>query len=316
MLPPCIFLMGPTASGKTDLAITLCQHLPCDIISVDSALVYRQMDIGTAKPDAETLRQAPHRLIDIRDPSEAYSAADFRTDALKEIKAIHAAGRIPLLVGGTGLYFRALQQGLSDLPAADPVIRERLLQQANQLGWAAMHERLASIDPDTAQRIHPNDPQRIQRALEVYEVSGETMSQWYAKTKTQAWEYPVVKIIISPAQRQVLHDRIAQRFQHMLSMGLVDEVQALFDRGDLDLSLPSLRCVGYRQTWQYLLGEINYETLQEKGVVATRQLAKRQLTWLRAEKDAQWFDSQQTDITQQVLKYLAGIPMLSQQLQG
>jgi len=316
MLPPCIFLMGPTASGKTDLAIALRQHFPCDIISVDSALVYRDMDIGTAKPDAETLREAPHRLIDIRDPSEAYSAADFRADALKEIKAIHATGRIPLLVGGTGLYFRALQQGLSDLPAADPVVRERLLQQANELGWTAMHERLATIDPDTAQRIHPNDPQRIQRALEVYEVSGETMSQWYAKTKTQAWEYPVVKIILSPAQRQVLHDRIAQRFQQMLSMGLVDEVQALFDRGDLDLSLPSLRCVGYRQTWQYLLGEIDYETLKEKGIIATRQLAKRQLTWLRAEKEAQWFDSQQADITQHVLKYLADIPMLSQQFQG
>lgn len=300
----CIFVMGPTAAGKTDLAIYLAQHLPCDIISVDSAMVYREMDIGTAKPTAEILAQFPHRLIDIRDPNEPYSAAQFREDALVEIQKIHAVGRIPLLVGGTGLYFRSLQQGLSDLPSAHPEIREQLNQEAAQLGWQALHERLAAIDPETAQNIHRNDPQRIQRALEVYLVSGKTMSQWYRETKTQQWHYPVIKIILSPTQRAILHAKIAQRFYLMLEMGLVDEVKRLFMRGDLTADLPAIRAVGYRQVWQYLQGELSKEALPEAGITATRQLAKRQLTWLRAESDGQWFDSEQPEIAQQVLAWV------------
>lgn len=300
----CIFVMGPTAAGKTDLAIHLAQHLPCDIISVDSAMVYRDMDIGTAKPSAATLAQFPHRLIDIRDPSEPYSAAQFREDALIEIQKIHALGRIPLLVGGTGLYFRGLQQGLSDLPSAHPEIREQLNQEATQIGWQALHERLAEIDPETAQNIHRNDPQRIQRALEVYLVSGKTMSEWYRETKTQQWHYPIIKIILSPTQRAILHAKIAQRFYLMLEMGLLDEVKRLFIRGDLTADLPAIRAVGYRQVWQYLQGELSKEALPEAGITATRQLAKRQLTWLRAELDGQWFDSEQPEIAQQILVWV------------
>lgn len=300
----CIFVMGPTAAGKTDLAIHLAQYLPCDIISVDSAMVYREMDIGTAKPSAATLAQFPHRLIDIRDPREPYSAAQFREDALVEIQKIHALGRIPLLVGGTGLYFRSLQQGLSDLPSAHPEIREQLNNEAVQLGWQTLHERLAEIDPETAQNIHRNDPQRIQRALEVYLVSGKTMSEWYRETKTQQWHYPVIKIILSPTQRAILHAKIAQRFYLMLEMGLLDEVKRLFLRGDLTADLPAIRAVGYRQVWQYLQGELSKEALPETGITATRQLAKRQLTWLRAESDGQWFDSEQPEIAQQVLAWV------------
>lgn len=300
----CIFVMGPTAAGKTDLAIHLAQYLPCDIISVDSAMVYREMDIGTAKPSAAILAQFPHRLIDIRDPSEPYSAAQFREDALVEIQKIHAVGRIPLLVGGTGLYFRSLQQGLSDLPSAHPEIREQLNNEAVQLGWQTLHERLAEIDPETAKNIHRNDPQRIQRALEVYLVSGKTMSQWYRETKTQQWHYPVIKIILSPTQRAILHAKIAQRFYLMLEMGLLDEVKRLFLRGDLTADLPAIRAVGYRQVWQYLQGELSKEALPEAGIAATRQLAKRQLTWLRAESDGLWFDSEQPEIAQQVLAWV------------
>lgn len=300
----CIFVMGPTAAGKTDLAIHLAQHLPCDLISVDSAMVYREMDIGTAKPSTEILAQFPHRLIDIRDPSEPYSAAQFREDALIEIQKIHALGRIPLLVGGTGLYFRSLQQGLSDLPSACPEIREQLNQEAAQSSWHALHERLTAIDPETAQNIHRNDPQRIQRALEVYLSSGKTMSQWYRETKTQQWHFPVIKIILSPTQRAILHAKIAQRFYLMLEMGLLDEVKRLFLRGDLTADVPAIRAVGYRQVWQYLQGELSREALPEAGIAATRQLAKRQLTWLRAESDGRWFDSEQPHIAQQVLTWV------------
>jgi tRNA dimethylallyltransferase len=300
----CIFVMGPTAAGKTDLAIHLTQHLPCDIISVDSAMVYREMDIGTAKPVAEILAQFPHRLINIRDPSEPYSAAQFREDALLEIDKIHAVGRIPLLVGGTGLYFRSLQQGLSDLPAAHPEVREQLNQEATQLGWQALHQRLAHIDPETAKNIHPNDPQRIQRALEVYLVSGRTMSQWYREKKSQQWHYPVIKIILSPTQRPILHAKITQRFYSMLEMGLLDEVNYLFTRGDLWADLPAIRAVGYRQVWQYLQGELREEAFPEAAIVATRQLAKRQLTWLRAESEGRWFDSEQPQIAQSILAWV------------
>ncbi len=300
MTLPCIFLMGPTASGKTDLAVSLVKHLPCDIISVDSAMIYRKMDIGTAKPSADILAQAPHRLIDIRDPAQTYSVGEFCSDALAEIQAIHSAGRIPLLVGGTMLYFHSLQRGLSELPSANPQVRQRLNQEAEQIGWPAMHQRLAKIDPQT--RIHPNDSQRIQRALEVYEVSGETMTAWYAKSPAQGWSYPTIKLVIAPAQRSTIHARIAQRFQAMLDQGLIEEVRGLFMRGDLNPDLPSMRCVGYRQVWRYLAGELDEGSLAEKAIIATRQLAKRQLTWLRAQTDAYWFDS--LEPTQQVLKWL------------
>jgi len=296
--------MGPTASGKTDLAVKLVQELPCDIISVDSALVYRGMDIGTAKPSAEILKKAPHRLIDICDPSESYSAGRFREDALREIQAIQAKNRIPLLVGGTGLYFRALQQGLSELPKADSKIREKLNAEAEKIGWQTMHQRLANIDPSAAQRIHPNDSQRIQRALEVYEISGFNISYWYQKTIEKKAFCPIIKLIISPAQRNALHVKIAQRAQNMLAEGLIEEVRHLFMRGDLHADLPALRAVGYRQTWRYLTGKLDEKELGEQIIIATRQLAKRQLVWLRAEKNAQWFDSQQQNMSQCVLKYL------------
>lgn len=308
---PCIFLMGPTASGKTELAVNLVKHLPCDIISVDSAMVYRGMDIGTAKPTADILAQAPHRLIDIVDPAEKYSAGHFCQEALAEIQAIHSAGRIPLLVGGTMLYFHSLQQGLSILPSADPQVRQRLNQEAEQIGWSAMHQRLNEIDPPAAQRIHPNDAQRIQRALEVYEVSGCTITAWYAKFVPQRWSYPIVKLVIAPTQRDVLHARIAQRFQTMLEKGLIDEVRGLYMRGDLNLDLPSMRCVGYRQVWHYLAGELDYERLPEKVIIATRQLAKRQLTWLRAQADAHWFDTERLNSAQVILNFLKKVPMLS-----
>ena len=304
MSRPCIFLMGPTASGKTHLAVTLVKHLPCDIISVDSAMVYRGMDIGTAKPSPEILLQAPHRLIDIRDPKESYSAGQFCTEALREIQTIHRQGRIPLLVGGTGLYFRSLQCGLSELPSANPEIRQRLAEQAERFGWPALHQHLARIDPLSAQKIHPRDPQRIQRALEVYEITGYPLSFWYRQAATQKWETPVIKIVLAPAQRHVLHVRIAQRFQTMLAHGLIAEVDSLFKRGDLNLELPALRAVGYRQVWHYLTGKLDYENLILQGIIATRQLAKRQLTWLRSETETHWFDSQSADVSQEVLRYL------------
>lgn len=307
---PCVFLMGPTASGKTELAVHLVKHLPCDIISVDSAMVYCGMDIGTAKPNTDILKQAPHHLIDICDPKEAYSAARFREDALLKIQAILAIGRIPLLVGGTGLYFRALQYGLSKLPSADPRVRQHLTEKAEQIGWQTMHQQLAKIDPQAAQRIHPNDSQRIQRALEIYEISGRTMTAWCMENTAQKFPYPVIKLIVSPTQRQVLHDRIAQRSRQMLAQGLIEEVRHLFTRGDLNPDLPALRAVGYRQTWRYLTGELDEENLAEQIIIATRQLAKRQLIWLRAEKEAHWFNSQE-NIRQDVLKFLQSSSILT-----
>ena len=282
--------MGPTASGKTDLAIFLTQNFPVDIISVDSALVYRGLDIGSAKPSAEELAVAPHRLLDVVDPAEAYSAARFRKDALKEIDSILKAGRIPLLVGGTMLYFRALLQGLSDLPESDEKTRKDIADLAKEIGWEKMHQRLADIDAEAAKRIHPNDPQRISRALEVYEMTGKAMSVLQKENKAEPLPYQVLKLALMPSDRAVLHQRIEKRFDLMLQQGLIEEVKALRERGDLHEDLPAIRAVGYRQVWDYLEKKIDYAEMQERGVIATRQLAKRQLTWLRSEKDLTIFD--------------------------
>ena len=301
--PTLIFIMGPTAAGKTDLAVSCVEQFDCEIISVDSALVYRDMNIGTAKPDAETLRRAPHKLIDIIDPSESYSAGNFRTDALREIKATLARGKTPVLVGGTMLYFKALQQGLSELPSADESVRQQLELDAERLGWEAMHERLARVDPVSAQRIHPNDPQRIQRALEVYEVSGKSLTEFWNAQKSQSLPYNIAKIAFFPEDRDLLKERIAKRFHMMLELGFIEEVEALRSRGDLHLDLPSMRCVGYRQAWEYLDGKVSRDEMIEKSIIATRQLAKRQLTWLRKETSCNFYDIDSA-IYQKVLKNL------------
>jgi len=287
---PVLFLMGPTASGKTALAVELVRRLPFEIISVDSAQVYREMDIGTAKPDVETRRIAPHRLVDIRDPAEAYSAGQFRADALREIAAIQAAGHIPLLVGGTMLYFRALERGLAELPTADPALRARLAAERAEQGGAALHARLARLDPAAAARIHPADSQRIQRALEVYELTGRPLTELCAVSRNESLPFRIVKWIVAPANRQVLHERIKQRFQLMLAQGFVAEVECLRRRGDLNPDAPSMRAVGYRQVWAYLDGRLDETAMVERGIIATRQYAKRQLTWLRAEAGAVWLD--------------------------
>ncbi|KDM90288.1 tRNA (adenosine(37)-N6)-dimethylallyltransferase MiaA [Photobacterium galatheae] len=289
-LPQAIFLMGPTASGKTDLAIRLRQQLPVELISVDSALIYRGMDIGTAKPDADELAQAPHRLLDIRDPSQSYSAADFREDALKEMADIVNAGRIPLLVGGTMLYYKALLEGLSPLPAADPAIRAEIEQQARERGWLSLHEELQRIDPVSATRIHPNDPQRLSRALEVFRISGKTLTE-LTQTQGETLPYQVHQFAITPKDRAILHQRIEQRFDKMIKAGFEQEVRALYERGDLHPDLPSVRCVGYRQMWDYFDGNCTLDEAIYRGICATRQLAKRQITWLRSWKDLTWLDS-------------------------
>ena len=310
-LPPALFIMGPTASGKTDLAMALMEHLPVTLISVDSGQIYRDMNIGTAKPDAETLQRAPHRLIDIRDPAERYSAAEFRDDALREMQQITESGRLPVLVGGTMLYYRALEYGLSPLPAADADVRARLETEARRIGWAGMHEKLAVIDPVAAKRIHPNDPQRIQRALEVHVITGVTMTDLYEAEQEVSFPYQVVKVAISPDDRALLHDRIARRFQNMLEQGFVDEVEALYRRGDLNLDMPSVRTVGYRQFWPYIAGQCSLSEATEKAIIATRQLAKRQLTWLRGDDSIQRYDSQAPDLLDQVLKRLKNSPISS-----
>jgi len=289
-LPPAIFLMGPTASGKTAAAVAMVQHLPIELISVDSALVYREMDIGTAKPDAETLRLAPHHLIDIVNPDSAYSAAQFRDDALRLMAEFTARGRVPLLVGGTMLYFNALQHGMHALPSADPVVRASLLADAERIGWPAMHARLARLDPATAERLQPNDAQRIERALEVVLSSGRPMSAWLSEQRSDALPYRLLKIGLLPSERAALHARIALRFDQMLDAGLVDEVSDLRTRWPLLPDMPSMRCVGYRQAWRYLDGEIDAAELRDTGIYATRQLAKRQLTWLRGMDDVEGFD--------------------------
>lgn len=292
--PAALFLMGPTASGKTALAIELRQHLPVEIISVDSALIYKGMDIGTAKPDAAELALAPHRLIDILDPSVAYSAADFRRDALAAMHEITAQGKIPLLVGGTMMYFKALLEGLSPLPSADPEIRAQIETRAAQEGWQVLHDELSRIDPVAGARIHPNDPQRLCRALEVYYISGKTMTE-LTETAGENLPFNAYQFAIAPADRKILHQRIEMRFQMMLKAGFEDEVRALYQRGDLHPDLPSIRCVGYRQMWSYLAGEISYDDMVYRGICATRQLAKRQMTWLRGWEGVQWLDSEQPE---------------------
>jgi tRNA dimethylallyltransferase len=289
-LPRAIFLMGPTASGKTDLAIELRRRFAVDIISVDSALVYRGMDIGTAKPDADTLRVAPHALIDIRDPAENYSAAEFREDALAEMRSSVERGRVPLLTGGTMLYFRALSRGLAVLPSADPEVRAALEAEAAEFGWQALHERLAALDPAAASRIHPNDPQRIQRALEVIRLTGRRISDLQQEQQDQRLGYRVMRVVACPQPRERLHARIERRFHQMLEQGFLGEVEKLRARGDLHRDLPSMRCVGYRQAWCHFEGEIDHAEMVRRAVVATRQLAKRQITWLRQETGALWYD--------------------------
>ncbi|TVR62918.1 MAG: tRNA (adenosine(37)-N6)-dimethylallyltransferase MiaA [Candidatus Competibacteraceae bacterium] len=303
--PPVLFLMGPTASGKTALAVELVRRWPFEIISVDSAQVYRGLDIGTAKPDRATRRLAPHRLIDIRDPAEAYSAGEFRTDVLREIAAIQAAGRIPLLVGGTLLYFRALERGLADLPSADPALRARLAAEFAERGSAVLHARLARLDPTAAARIHAHDRQRIQRALEVHELTGRSLTELCARPHDETLSFRIIKLIVVPAERQILHARIERRFHAMLEQGFVAEVERLKARGDLNLDRPALRAVGYRQVWAYLEGNLNSVAMIECGIAATRQFAKRQLTWLRAEKKAFWLSGQGDELLDAVLANLA-----------
>ncbi|MGO1247591.1 MAG: tRNA (adenosine(37)-N6)-dimethylallyltransferase MiaA [Oceanisphaera sp.] len=298
--PLAIFLMGPTASGKTSLALELCQVLPCDIISVDSALVYKDMNIGTAKPTAAEQALAPHQLIDLLDPSAAYSAADFRRDALAAMAKSTAAGRIPLLVGGTMLYFKALLEGLSPLPSADAAIRADIEQEAQHLGWEVLHQQLAQIDPVAAARIHPNDPQRLSRALEVFRISGKTLTE-LTQRKGDALPYKVLQFAIAPTERAELHRRINERFRLMLAQGFEQEVRALRERGDLHPNLPAIRCVGYRQMWDYLSGEVSYDDMVAKGTAATRQLAKRQLTWLRGWPEVQWLDTHNKALAQDVV---------------
>ena len=291
--PLAIFLMGPTASGKTDLAIQLRQQLPVEVISVDSALIYRGMDIGTAKPTAEELALAPHRLIDICDPAESYSAANFRTDALREMQEISAQGKIPLLVGGTMLYYKALLEGLSPLPSADEKVRSEIEAKAALIGWGGLHQELSKIDPISAQRINPNDSQRINRALEVFYLTGKTLTELTAQ-KGEALPYDILQFAIAPEKREVLHHRIEQRFHKMIELGFQQEVEKLYRRPDLNENLPSIRCVGYRQMWEYLRGDYDHDEMVFRGICATRQLAKRQITWLRGwTSPIQWLDSLQ-----------------------
>jgi tRNA dimethylallyltransferase len=301
-LPPAIFLMGPTASGKTGAAVSLISKLPVEIISVDSALVFKDMNIGTAKPEADILENAPHHLIDIIDPTSAYSAANFRSDALRLMADITARGKIPLLVGGTMLYFKALEEGLSGLPEANPEVRATLDAEAAQIGWPAMHSKLAEIDPVTAARLEPNDTQRIQRALEVYEIAGETMSSLFAKQTSEALPYQLLKISLVPSDRKVLHERIAVRFDQMLASGFVDEVRALMVKyPTLTPESTAMRCVGYRQALEHLAGEYDVAELRDRGIFATRQLAKRQLTWLRGMKDIVELDCLEANLNVLVL---------------
>ncbi|MYM68903.1 tRNA (adenosine(37)-N6)-dimethylallyltransferase MiaA [Pseudoduganella sp. FT55W] len=284
--PLAVAIMGPTASGKTASALAIAERIPSEIISVDSALVYRGMDIGTAKPTREELAAVPHHLIDIIDPLDSYSVAQFRKDTLRLVEEISARGKLPLLVGGTMLYFKGLADGLDDLPGADPEVRAALDEEAARLGWPAMHARLAAVDPETAARLAPADSQRIQRALEIYTLSGKPMSELLALREKTELPFDLLSFALEPSDRAVLHKRIARRFDIMLEESpqgnLITEVEALRKRGDLHLGLPSIRCVGYRQAWEYLDGAIDYATMRETGIIATRQLAKRQLTWLRS----------------------------------
>ena len=300
MALPVIFLMGPTATGKTDIAVALFNRLPIELISVDSAMVYRGMDIGTGKPSKTLLSEVPHRLIDICEPDETYSAARFRRDASRAIDVIHMEQQIPLLVGGTGLYFRALESGISDLPDADAEVRQQLEVEADEIGWDAMHRRLAEIDPVSADRIHPNDPQRIQRALEIYEISGRNMTDHYDDETTSPLHFEVIKIILNATDRTVLHERIKHRFLKMLDDGLVEEVRTFHENDRFCRTLPAMRMVGYRQVWDYLDGNTDYDRMVEKGIVATRQLAKRQMTWLRKEENGIFFDCDEPGLIDEI----------------
>jgi tRNA dimethylallyltransferase len=291
VLPRVIFLMGPTASGKTALGVELASSLNAEIISVDSALVYRGMDIGTAKPDLAERRGITHHLIDILDPSEVFSAGQFREQALTLVADICGRGKVPIFVGGTMLYFHVLLNGLAQLPDADVGIREEIDQQAQLEGWVAVHNRLKMVDPTAAARIHPNDPQRIQRALEVYLVSGKSQTDWLNEQAKPLLPFQPLKFVIAPAEREVLHKKIVLRFDQMLEQGFLDEVRGLFSRGDLDASMPAIRAVGYRQAWSYLLDEYDKKTFREKAIIATRQLAKRQFTWLRRQTDVSWLET-------------------------
>ena len=289
--PLAIFLMGPTASGKTDLAIKLAQQCQCEIISVDSALIYKGMDIGTAKPSAQEQALAPHLLVDIIDPKDSYSAGNFRDDALRLMGEIVARGNTPLLVGGTMLYYKALVEGLSPLPSADIEIRAGIEQQVKETSWQALHDELRTIDPVSAERIHVNDPQRLARAIEVYRITGKSITELTA-IKSDPIPFNIKQFAIAPLDKSVLHQRIEKRFDLMLAAGFEQEVQSLYQRGDLHLDLPSMRCVGYRQMWEYIEGKMDYEEMRFRGVVATRQLAKRQMTWLRGWKqDITWLES-------------------------
>jgi tRNA dimethylallyltransferase len=303
--PPAILLIGPTASGKTALAFELATRFPCDIVSVDSAQVFRDMNVGTAKPDAATLARFPHRLIDLITPEQRYSAAAFRADALREMESITAAGRIPLLVGGTMLYVKALREGLADLPPADPALRAGIDAEAAARGWPALHAELAQLDPETAARLKPTDAQRIQRALEVVRLSGRTLGSFFAEQAASAPPFRMLNLALVPSDRAVLHARIGERFAAMLAAGLVDEVNALRAKYRLDAGLPSMRCVGYRQVWEMLEGELPASELRERGIYATRQFAKRQLTWLRGMTDLSLIDPLAADSTAAVLAAVA-----------
>jgi tRNA dimethylallyltransferase len=299
--PPAIFLMGPTASGKTALSVQLAKALDGEIISVDSALVFKGMDIGTAKPTMDERGGIPHHLIDILDPAESFSTGQFRNRALALMDDITRRGKIPILAGGTMLYFNALNSGLAVLPEANEAVRTQLDQDLERLGKEALHQRLAKIDPEAAARIHPNDPQRVQRALEVYEISGKPLTSFFTEAQAQDIPYQRIKLIIAPQDRVILHDIIARRFRQMLEQGFIEEVEALYQRGDLTDKMPSIRAVGYRQVWSYLQGEYDVETMTEKAIIATRQLAKRQFTWLRRETDAANFQTGQADLLTKVL---------------
>jgi tRNA dimethylallyltransferase len=301
-LPPAIMLMGPTASGKTALAFEIANRFPVELVSVDSAQVFRDMNIGTAKPDAATLARYPHRLIDLISPEESYSAARFRSDALAAMAEITAAGRVPLLVGGTMLYFKALREGLADLPDANPELRAQIDAEAELLGWPALHQELALSDPETAARLAPNDSQRIQRALEVVRLTGKPLGEYFAAHQNQPLPYHLLPLALMPSDRAVLHERIAQRFEEMLHLGLVSEVELLRAKYKLHADLPSMRCVGYRQTWEVLEGLLPPDELRDRGIFATRQFAKRQITWLRSMSDLVTLDSLDPSATERALK--------------
>ncbi|EAQ63392.1 tRNA delta(2)-isopentenylpyrophosphate transferase [Marinomonas sp. MED121] len=296
--------MGPTAAGKTNLAIEMAEKHGYEIVSVDSALIYRGMDIGTAKPDLEMQKRAPHRLIDIKEPTEVYSAADFVSDAKNEIEAILKRGNKPLLVGGTMMYFNALIKGLAKMPQANPEVRKDIEKEAAEFGWSHLHQELERLDPESAKRIHPNDPQRLQRAIEVCRLSGRSMTDLWAEQQQSAGDYQFASIAVMPEERSVLHDRIQQRFDIMMEQGFLAEVEALYARGDLNVDMPSVRCVGYRQIWAYLAGECDLDEAIYRGVVATRQLAKRQVTWLRSWENLQVFDTFDKDLLSKALKSL------------